>query len=60
MRIKRSFEEVDEQLREIMKDIWTQVSSAAADYDKAGDYISGANIAGFRRVVKSMRDQGWV
>ena len=60
MRIKKSFEEVDENLQEIMKDIWSQVSSAASDYNRTGDYVSGANIAGFRRVVKSMRDQGWV
>ena len=60
MRIKRSFEEVDTQLKEIMQDIWHQVSKAAVDYDCAENYVAGANIAGFRRVVKAMREQGWV
>ena len=58
MRIKRSFEEVDTQLKEIMQDIWHQVSKAAVDYDCAENYVAGANIAGFRRVVKAMREQG--
>ena len=60
MRIRRSFEEVDKQLNDIMKDIWAQVSTAADDYNRSGNYVAGANIAGFRRVVKAMRDQGWV
>lgn len=60
MRLKRSFEEVDTQLKEIMYDIWHQVSKAAVDYDCAENYVAGANIAGFRRVVKAMREQGWV
>ena len=60
MRLKRSFEEVDTQLKEIMQDIWHQVSKAAVDYDCAENYVAGANIAGFRRVVKAMREQGWV
>ena len=60
MRIKRSFEEVDTQLKEIMQDIWHQVSKAAVDYDCAENYVACANIAGFRRVVKAMREQGWV
>ena len=60
MRIKRSFEEGDTQLKEIMQDIWHQVSKAAVDYDCAENYVAGANIAGFRRVVKAMREQGWV
>lgn len=60
MRIRRNFEEVDKQLNDIMKDIWAQVSTAADDYNRSGNYVAGANIAGFRRVVKAMRDQGWV
>ena len=56
----RTFEDVDAQLREIMKDIWLQVKAAAEDYERAGDYVCGANIAGFRRVVKTMREQGYV
>ncbi|MCD8053641.1 MAG: NADP-specific glutamate dehydrogenase [Lachnospiraceae bacterium] len=60
MRVHRSFESVDQELREIMKDIFHQVSAAAEDYDQAGNYVTGANIAGFRKVVKGMREQGWV
>lgn len=60
MRIVRTFEDVDAQLREIMKDIWLQVKAAAEDYERDGDYVCGANIAGFRRVVKTMREQGYV
>ncbi len=60
MRIHRTFEDVDAELHEIMKDIWKQVSTAAEDYDNPGNYVMGANIAGFRKVVKAMREQGWV
>ena len=60
MRISRSFEEVDNDLKNIMKDIYKQVSEAAADYDREGNFVVGANIAGFRRVVKAMREQGIV
>ena len=60
MRLHRSFEDVDNDLHNIMRDIWAQVSSAAADYGMEGNYVSGANIAGFRKVVKAMREQGFV
>lgn len=60
MRKRRSFEDVDAELHEIMKDIWAQVQSAAADYGQPDNYVMGANIAGFRKVVKAMREQGWV
>lgn len=59
-RTKKSFDEVDNQLYEIMKNIWVQISKAAKDYGMEGNYVVGANIAGFRRVVKAMREQGWV
>jgi len=59
-RTKKTFDEVDSQLYEIMKNIWVQISTAAKDYGLEGDYVAGANIAGFRRVVKAMREQGWV
>ena len=55
-----SFEQVDKELHDIMVDIWQQVSSAAADYNDPTNYVKGANIAGFRKVVKAMREQGWV
>ncbi len=59
-RTYRTFEELDLNLKNIMKDIFSEVSSAAADYGHAGNYVMGANIAGFRLVVKGMREQGWV
>ena len=60
VRKRRSFEDVDAELKEIMKDIWAQVQSAASDYGQPDNYVMGANIAGFRKVVKAMREQGWV
>jgi len=56
----RSFESVDSQLREIMKGIYAQIESACEDYNTPGNFVSGANIAGFRRVVKALRAQGYV
>ena len=56
----RSFESVDNQLRDIMKGIFGQIQSACEDYGTQGNYVSGANIAGFRLVAKAMRAQGYV
>ena len=39
---------------------WAQISSAAEEYDLGSNYVDGANIAAFRRVVKAMREQGYV
>ncbi len=51
-------EEVDRRLQEIMMAIHTQASEAAADYGKPGNYVMGANIAGFVKVADAMLDQG--
>ena len=56
----RSFESVDNQLQGIMKGIFGQIQSACDDYGTQGNYVSGANIAGFRLVAKAMRAQGYV
>lgn len=56
----RSFESVDKQLQQIMQNIYKQIESASEDYDLKDNYVAGANIAGFRRVVKGMRAQGYV
>ena len=56
----RSFESVDNQLQGIMKGIFAQIQSACEDYNTIGNYVSGANIAGFRLVAKAMRAQGYV
>jgi glutamate dehydrogenase (NADP+) len=49
-----SREQVDERLRAIMKSIHTRVSAAAAEYGQPGNYVLGANIAGFLRVATAM------
>ena len=53
-------EEVDRRLQEIMKAIHTQAYEAAADYGAPGNYVTGANIAGFSKVADAMLDQGLV
>ena len=60
MRIRHSFEHVDGQLQDIMSGIWTQISDAVDEYDLGSNYVDGANIAAFRRVVKALREQGYV
>jgi glutamate dehydrogenase (NADP+) len=55
-----SAEEVDQRLRSIMKNIHQTCLDVAADYGETGNYVTGANIAGFVRVVNSMLDQGLV
>jgi glutamate dehydrogenase (NADP+) len=50
-------ETVDERLRDIMRSIHTQVSTAAADYGQPGNYVAGANIAGFVKVADAMLDE---
>lgn len=60
VQLYRSFEDLDAHLNEIMRGIYKKISEAAADYNLEGNYVAGANIAGFRRVVKAMRAQGYV
>jgi len=43
-----------------MEAIHTQASSAAAEYGVPGNYVAGANIAGFVKVADAMIDQGLV
>ncbi|SDX94518.1 NADP-specific glutamate dehydrogenase [Salimicrobium album] len=57
-RLSWSFEEVDEQLKAIMKDIHDRSQEAAEECGKPGDLIAGANIAGFKRVAGAMLMQG--
>lgn len=58
IRKNRSFDDVDNELKLIMKSIYTEVSQAAKEYGHEGNYVMGANIAGFRKVAKAMREQG--
>ncbi len=53
-------EEVDEKLHEIMIAIHQQCSDAAKEYGMEGNYIAGANIAGFVKIADAMLDQGLV
>jgi len=52
--------EVDERLRAIMRSIHSQVRKAAADYAAPGNYVAGANIAGFTKVADAMLDESTV
>jgi glutamate dehydrogenase (NADP+) len=60
MRLNWPREEVDARLRLIMKSIHKTCLDAAAEYGKPGNYMAGANIAGFVKVVNAMLDQGLV
>lgn len=51
---------VDETLKEIMEGIYKNISSAAARYGVKGDFVAGANIAGFEKVADAMLAQGIV
>jgi len=53
-------EQVDERLRGIMRSIHTQVLETAKDYDRSGDYVFGANVAGFEKVAGAMLDESTV
>ncbi|MCD8109874.1 MAG: NADP-specific glutamate dehydrogenase [Clostridiales bacterium] len=57
-RLSWTFEEVDAKLNRIMVDIYHNIDDAAKRYDKKGDYVAGANIAGFEKVVDAMLAQG--
>ena len=59
-RINWSFEEVDAKLKTIMVGIFHNVAAAAEEYGLAGDYVAGANIAGFLKVADAMQHQGIV
>ena len=58
IRYSWSFEEVDEKLHGIMESIFKACDSAAKEYGMAGNYMAGANIAGFLKVAEAMKAQG--
>ena len=60
MRLNWTREEVDQRLHTIMKTIHRTSLDAAAQYGAPGNYLAGANIAGFVKVVEAMLDQGLV
>ena len=59
-RLSWTFEEVDAKLKTIMVDIFAKADDAAKRYGVDGNYVAGANIAGFEKVVDAMMAQGVV
>lgn len=59
-RLSWSFEEVDGKLKDIMVGIYAKVSDAASRYGVEGNFVAGANIAGFEKVADAMNAQGLV
>ena len=57
-RLSWTFEEVDSKLQGIMVNIFHNLDDAAKRYGKEGDYVAGANIAGFEKVAEAMIAQG--
>ena len=55
-----TFEEVDAKLKNIMINIFHSSANAAKEYDHPGNYVIGANIAGFKKVADAMMQQGVV
>lgn len=53
-----TFEYTDERLHEIMKNIFNACADTAKEYGHEGDYVIGANIAGFKKVADAMLAQG--
>ena len=58
MRYSWTFEEVDNKLKQIMVNIFHNLDDAAKEYGMAGNYVAGANIAGFLKVANAMLAQG--
>ena len=58
MRYSWTAEEVDEKLKRIMKDIFEACDSYSKQYGMPGNYMAGANIAGFLKVAEAMKAQG--
>ncbi|MBQ7545943.1 MAG: NADP-specific glutamate dehydrogenase [Clostridia bacterium] len=59
-RLHWTFEEVDQKLKSIMIDVYHNIDDAAKKYGVEGDYVVGANIAGFEKVMAAMNAQGIV
>ncbi|MBQ1268851.1 MAG: NADP-specific glutamate dehydrogenase, partial [Clostridia bacterium] len=59
-RLYWSFEEVDAKLKGIMENIYRNIDNAAKEYGEEGNYVLGANIAGFAKVAEAMMAQGVV
>ena len=57
-RLSWTFEEVDAKLEQIMVNIYHNIDDAAKRYGMEGNYVAGANIAGFEKVANAMLAQG--
>ena len=57
-RLNWTFEEVDTEIKKIMKDIYRNCTRAASKYGSPGNLVIGANIAGFTKVADTMIEQG--
>ena len=57
-RLSWTFEEVDSKLQSIMVNIFRKLDEAAKEYGMEGNYVAGANIAGFKKVADAMLAQG--
>ena len=60
MRYSWTFEEVDTKLHDIMVNIYKNTRDAAEEYGMKGNFVAGANIAGFLKVAEAMKAQGLV
>ena len=60
LRYSWTFDEVDAKLKDIMVNIYKNTRDAAEKYGKKGDFVAGANIAGFMKVAEAMMAQGIV
>lgn len=58
MRLSWTFDEVDKKLHQIMVNIYKSSKNAAKEYGMEGNYVAGANIAGFLKVANAMMAQG--
>ena len=59
-RLSWTFDEVDAKLKGIMVNIYHAADDAAREYGVEGDYVAGANIAGFKKLADAMMAQGIV
>ena len=59
-RLSWTFEEVDSKLQTIMVNIFHNLDKAAKEYGMPGNYVAGANLAGFLKVADAMKAQGIV
>jgi glutamate dehydrogenase (NADP+) len=58
-RVSDSFATVDGELKDIMETLFANSVAAANEYGEEGNYLAGANIAGFTKVADAMVAQGW-